>query len=276
MKLRKRWAAVLRDWLRPDRRERGLARKAIAVRSVELAAFGECLGDEERVELLAAFLGQVPVGRRPEFLREVGFSRSQLLQDLFVLSELGERRGDGFFVEFGAADGVALSNSWLLEKRLGWKGILAEPARCWHEALARNRGCIIETACVWSRSGEQLDFDEVDIGEFSTLSDFAQADAHAQARASKRRYQVPTISLNDLLHRHGAPAEPDYLSIDTEGSEFAILQQLDFTRFKFKVITCEHNHTPMRDNIRRLLESAGYQRKHEKLSRFDDWYVRAR
>ena len=118
--------------------------------------------------------------------------------------------------------------------------------------------------------------DEVDIGEFSTLSDFAQADGHAQARAAKRRYQVPTVSLNDLLRRHGAPAEPDYLSIDMEGSEFAILQELDFTRFHFKVITCEHNHTPMREPIRRLLESAGYQRRHEKLSRFDDWYVRVR
>lgn len=264
------------DWIRPDRRERRLARKALAARSVERAAFGECLGDEERVELLAALVGQVPAGRRPEFLREVGFSRSQLLQDLFVLSELGERRGEGFFVEFGAADGVALSNSWLLEKRLGWKGVLAEPARCWHEALARNRHCAIETACVWSRSGERLDFDEADIGEFSTLSDFTQADAHAQARASQLRYQVSTISLNDLLRRHGAPAEPDYLSIDTEGSEFAILQELDFTRFKFKVITCEHNHTPMRDQIRRLLEGAGYRRKHENFSRFDDWYVRAR
>jgi len=90
------------------------------------------------------------------------------------------------------------------------------------------------------------------------------------------RYQVPTISLNDLLRRHGAPAEPDYLSIDTEGSEFAILRELDFARFAFKVITCEHNHTPKREQIRQLLESAGYRRKHEDLSRFDDWYVRAR
>jgi FkbM family methyltransferase len=268
-------AAIL-EWLRPDRNQRSLARKALESRSVEPAAFGECLAGDERLELLAALIGQVPEQRRPEFLGEVGYSRSQLMQDLFVLSELGSRREDGFFVEFGAADGVALSNSWLLEKRLGWRGILAEPALCWHASLARNRGCAIETACVWSCSGEQLDFDEVDIGEFSTLSDFAQADAHAQARESKRRYQVPTISLNDLLHRHGAPAEPDYLSIDTEGSEFAILQELDFSRYNFKVITCEHNHTPMRDKIRRLLESAGYQRKHEKLSRFDDWYVRAR
>lgn len=276
MRLRKQLVTALREWLRPDRAERSLARKAMAASVVERAGIGECPGEGERLELLAGLIRQVPGARRPEFLRQFGYSRSQLMQDLFVLSELGERRGAGFFVEFGAADGVALSNSWLLEKRLGWKGILAEPARCWHAALTKNRDCAIETECVWSRTGDRLDFDEVDVAEFSTLSDFSQSDRHAQVRAAKRGYQVSTLSLNDLLRRHGAPADPDYLSIDTEGSEFAILQELDFARYPFKVITCEHNHTPMREQIRRLLEAAGYRRKHEELSRFDDWYVRSR
>lgn len=275
MKFSKKLRAVIPEWIRPDRKQRRMARKALEVRLVEAAAFGECLDGADRLELLVKLMRSVPEGLQPEFLAEVGHSRAQLMQDLFVLSELGARRDTGFFVEFGAADGVALSNSWLLEKRLGWKGILAEPALCWHASLARNRGCTIDTECVWSKSGERLDFDEVDIGEFSTLSEFAKADEHAQARAEKRRYQVRTVSLNDLLSRHGAPAEPDYLSIDTEGSEFAILQELDFARFNFKVITCEHNHTPMREPIRRLLESAGYRRRHEELSRFDDWYIRA-
>jgi FkbM family methyltransferase len=276
MRFRERVAVAIREWLHPDRAERSLARKALSVRCVERASFGECLNDDERLDLLTSLLRQMPEPHRGELLAQVGFSRSQLMQDLFVLSETGVRRDAGFFVEFGAADGVALSNSWLLEQRLGWKGILAEPARCWHDSLSRNRACAIETDCVWSRTGEKLDFDEVAVGEFSTLSEFSQSDGHAPARAEKVRYQVPTISLNDLLRRHGAPAEPDYLSIDTEGSEFAILRELDFARFAFKVITCEHNHTPMREQIRQLLESAGYRRKHEELSRFDDWYVRAR
>lgn len=276
MSLRKRWEGVIRDWLRPDRAEFLLARKALAAGFVERAAFGECLSDSERLELLTRLIREVPKDFQDDFVQEVGYSRSQLMQDLFVLTEVGLRRRQGFFVEFGASDGISLSNTWLLEKRMGWKGILAEPARCWHESLTRNRTCAIDTDCVWSRSGEQLDFDEVSVGEFSTLSRFSKSDGHAEARVDKTSYQVPTVSLNDLLRRHGAPAEPDYLSIDTEGSEFSILKELDFARFNFKVITCEHNYTPMREQIRQLLEQAGYRRKHVELSRFDDWYVRAK
>jgi hypothetical protein len=44
---------------------------------------------------------------------------------------VGEQGGRGFFVELGASDGMSLRNSWLLDKWLGWKGILAEPASNW-------------------------------------------------------------------------------------------------------------------------------------------------
>src|SRR6056297_216441 len=66
-----------------------------------------------------------------DFIENLNFSKSQLRQDLFVLSELGFKQ-HGFFVEFGATNGIDLSNTYLMEARFGWNGILAEPARLWH------------------------------------------------------------------------------------------------------------------------------------------------
>ena len=45
-------------------------------------------------------------------------SKSQLKQDLFVLLQTNFKT-NGFFVEFGATNGVALSNTHLLEKDFG-------------------------------------------------------------------------------------------------------------------------------------------------------------
>src|SRR6516164_9109449 len=69
-------------------------------------------------------------------------SKSQILQDLWVCHALEEKHG-GVFVEFGATNGFTNSNSWLLEERYGWTGILAEPNPIWHADLKRNRSAAI-------------------------------------------------------------------------------------------------------------------------------------
>lgn len=119
-----------------------------------------------------------------------------------------------------------------------------------------------------------LEFQEVDHAPLSTLTTYADRDSNASARLNSRNYTVKTISLLDLLAKFDAPREMDYLSIDTEGSEFEILKAFDFDRYSFKVITCEHNFTPMRESIYELLSSKGYERMLEPQSNVDDWYVK--
>jgi FkbM family methyltransferase len=199
-------------------------------------------------------------------------SKAQLRQDMFVLAELGFKK-DGYFVEFGATNGIDLSNTYLLEKEMGWTGILAEPARVWQDALKANRNCHISFDCVWSKSHELLPFNQASAAELSTIDTFSSVDEHAQARKTGDKYEVYTVSLLDLLNKYKAPKVIDYLSIDTEGSEFDILSAFDFDAYKIKVITCEHNYTPMREKIYDLLTSKGYTRKLTNISRFDDWYV---
>jgi len=120
-----------------------------------------------------------------------------------------------------------------------------------------------------------VEFLEVGNGETSSMSDFAFNDHWAQARQGDRQsYGVPTVTLEQLLIDHQAPARMGYLSIDTEGSEWSILRGFDFTRYRFAVITVEHNYVQeTRDNLFDLLVPHGYQRKYEEISGFDDWYV---
>lgn len=240
------------------------------VRYSKITRLEEKLKTIDDFELLLA----LPIEHASAFVKYLPRSTSQLRQDLFVLSQVNFKR-NGFFVEFGATDGVSLSNSYLLEKEFGWDGILAEPARCWHQALQTNRHVHIEKNCVWKYSASTLTFNEVKDAEFSTIDIYSKADVHRDTRRTRSIYDVETISLNDLLAKHNAPAEIDYLSIDTEGSEFDILENFDFSLYSFRVITCEHNFTPMRLKLHELLTKNGYIRKFESISKFDDWYVRA-
>jgi len=200
-------------------------------------------------------------------------SKSQLRQDLFVLNQLNFKKG-GYFVEFGATNGIDLSNTYVLEKNFGWQGILAEPSIGWHNDLIKNRKCNIDKNCVWTKSNELLDFNEVFNQELSTISFFNESDWHSEKRKNATSYKVNSISLIDLLKKYNAPKEIDYLSIDTEGSEYEILRNFDFEEYSFKFITVEHNYTPMREEIFELLTSKGYIRKLQAFSKWDDWYVK--
>ena len=233
------------------------------------------LREQQSAEDDIEFLLALPDSQTALLLRHLRRSRAQLRQDLFVLSELQFKR-NGFFVEVGATDGVSLSNTYLLEKGFGWRGILAEPCRAWHKKLLTNRRASIETRCVWRESGSIMSFNEVEeFAELSTLSSFISVDFHERRRLGGKTYDVETISLNDLLVRHNAPTHMDYLSIDTEGSELDILRHLNFEKYRFNVITCEHNLTPAREDLYELLTARGYVRKYEEVSKVDDWYVRA-
>lgn len=198
-------------------------------------------------------------------------SKSQLGQDLMALHFFG-REGKGFFVEFGATDGISGSNSFLLEKSLGWSGILAEPATKWHKDLQRNRQSMLDFRCVYSESNLKIEFQEVG-GGLSTIKHFSTRDIHAKNRKESIVYQVKSVSLNDLLEDHSAPDYIDFLSIDTEGSEFEILASLNFEKYSFGFICVEHNHTQNRQKIEALLRNQGYKAIYPQLSDFDGWFI---
>ncbi len=199
-------------------------------------------------------------------------SRSQILQDLWVCFELNEKRS-GYFVEFGATNGLKNSNTWLLEKQYGWTGILAEPNPFWHAALRTNRGADFETRCVSGRSGERVTFISTENSdpELSGIEAFATSDHFAATRQTGKKIEIETISLDDMLARYAAPKMIDYISIDTEGSELAIFEGFSFD-YAFNLISVETN-AETDAKIQALLESRGYMRVFPEFSQWDAWYV---
>jgi len=217
------------------------------------------------------FIQNIDSKSKENCLKTISLSKSQFRQDLFALSQLNFKK-NGFFVEFGSCDGLVGSNSYLLENAFDWDGILAEPAIFWHTKLRNNRSVNIETKCVWKSSGKEILFNEpFTHKQLASIDIFSEKNEECFKKAN--RYKVKTISLLDLLKKYQAPKTIDYLSIDTEGSEYEILKAFDFNKYKFRVITCEHNFSPMREKIYTLLSNKGYKRKSTNISRVDDWYV---
>jgi len=206
-----------------------------------------------------------------EVARVTAMTRSQLGQDVFALLASGTKR-NGFFVEFGASNGEFLSNTWLLEKEFNWSGILAEPLIQHQRVLQASRTAVIESSCVWSASGEVVEF--LEANDFSTIARFRNFDHHGNIRRGAKVSKVPTISLIDLLRKHRAPRCIDFLSIDTEGSEFDILSAFPFnSEYRILAIACEHNFTANRKKIQQLLAGHGYRRVFEAVSDHDDWFI---
>lgn len=201
-------------------------------------------------------------------------SYSQLQQDLVAEYILGlGNTKTGFFVEFGATDGVTLSNSFVLEKN-GWIGILAEPDSNWHSELENNRNSVIDKRCVFSDSGEKLSFINSKIGELSGIQEFASQDGWSTQRLEGEWTTVETISLQDLLKTHNAPRKIDYLSIDTEGSEYKIIEKFIFSDWDISFISIEHNYTNNEILIDHKLREFGFARIYPAISAWDAWYIK--
>lgn len=230
--------------------------------------------EKSRIELdflksLAAYKGELQLYK---ILENLNYSSSQIFQEIIVLS-LTDFKEDGYFVEFGAADGIKYSNTYLLEKKFGWNGILAEPALVWQNELSNNRNTNIDFDCVWHSTNEKLKFWELSDALLSGVSSSLSNSKIEKLVNTKKEYTVTTVSLIDLLDRYSAPKKIDYLSIDTEGTEFQIMQNFDFDKFEFSFITIEHSFSKDRDKIYNLLISNGYKRVLENISHSDDFYI---
>lgn len=204
---------------------------------------------------------------------------SQIYQDMFAEFIIGKNH-EKTFLEFGATNGLDYSNTYSLETFFNWKGALAEPDPQWHKNLNINRpNAKLIYDCVWINSNQQLDFLSSDEGVYSTIDTFKLSDKESMPGNTKKRLEnsklikVNTISLNDLIKKYFNDKSPSYISVDTEGSEYEILSNFDFSKHSPKVFTVEHNYTNSEKKIDELMNLNGFQRVFKNLTVFDAWYV---
>ena len=161
-------------------------------------------------------------------------TNAQNYQDLFALYK---STGVKIFIEVGAFDGVSNSNTLLLEN-MGWGGALVEPNKELISTIADNRKSKIIEACVFNKTlsgGGYVKFSVKNQPSLSSIDGFG-----AHITEVKSTYLVKVITLEEIF-RQLQTTVVDYISIDTEGSEYEILKEFDFYTYRINAFTIEHN-----------------------------------
>ena len=175
------------------------------------------------------------------------------------------QRRDGLFVEVGANDPVAGSQTWLLEQN-GWRGVLVEPQSALCEKLRRQRknSQVFQVACSGPGAEGEMDLRLAASDGASTLQ--PQRDTHGTDFIGTERVKVTTL---DKVLAAAGVKKIDFMSLDVEGHEIEVMRGLDFEKFQPTLILIE-------DGVRDLskhhfLKSRGY--KIVKRTSLNNWYV---
>lgn len=185
---------------------------------------------------------------------------SQAGQDAVVDRLLSARHG-GTFVDIGGHDGATGSNTLFLEVFRGWSGILVEPVCAHLEAARRIRRCPCFGLAIASTDGE-ADFIEISKGytQMSGLSATYDSRLLDTVRSNPRHTEttrrVATRTLSGLLDDAGIP-DPDFLSLDIEGAEIAVLDVFPFDRHRVGLWAIENNARSV--ELGRIMRASGHE-----------------
>jgi len=189
----------------------------------------------------------------PDELWVARLSFSQFGEDL-MLDNVFSRNGvvGGFYVEVGAFDPFMYSNTYFFYKK-GWRGLLVEPNPTAYKRLCelRPRDTVINTAI--SSSVGVLPF--VVDNACSGVLDESYTFRHKE---NQEVIEVPCSRLSDILGQYAVGVSIDFLSVDCEGHDLAVLKSNDWSRFRPKVVSAE-DHEPRYDGpIHDYMVSQGY------------------
>lgn len=181
---------------------------------------------------------------------------SQNNEEKVILSYF-EGSNSGRFLDIGAADGVALSNTRALREK-GWSGVLVEPNPHSFVGLMANYpedDCSLVNVAVAPEGGLQ---------KFHLTPDMVSTmdENHRKLwgkTVSFREAFVNILSVAELLKAFPGPY--DFINIDVEGMNYEILVQLPLASLQCQLLCIEFGS--QYEFITAMLEGKGWKRIHE-------------
>jgi FkbM family methyltransferase len=188
-------------------------------------------------------------------------SRAQANPEILLFDALRQVPAEaGFYIDVGANDPEQDSVTKLFYER-GWHGINIEPSPEWFSRLTKARPRDINIEAVASNTCDEVIFHDVVGEQLGTVVDeFARR--HSDEGKPVRSSVVKAVTLTQLCEEH-APKEIHFLKIDVEGHEGAVLDGMDFARFRPWILVIEatepNTRTPTHQKWDQRVRDAGYQ-----------------
>jgi FkbM family methyltransferase len=185
----------------------------------------------------------VAAGLRALAQRAEPWSRTSYAQegeDCVLERLMGDVPTTGWYVDVGAHHPVRFSNTYAWYRR-GWRGVVIEPNVDAAAMFTQLRPRDVFVAAGVGDTRGTLTYHRFDEGALNTF-DPTIAQAHVAAGRYRLRdtIQVPVERLDTLLARHlPVDARVDFLSVDVEGFDLAVLRSADWTRFRPRFVLAE-------------------------------------
>jgi|GEM_PF-1043367 len=189
-----------------------------------------------------------------------------------ILAEIFGERSDGACVEVGANDGRTGSASYLFEQR-GWQCLLVEPIPELVEEIRKHRTCKVVNCAASASEGEAKFFVAENVEAVSGLDLSPERAAWIErAGGTIKEIGVRTATLDSLIGEAGFD-QLDFVTIDVEGHELAVLEGFDLERHRPRIVILEDNTVGGDAGVIKHMVEHGY--VHFKRTGVNEWYARA-